>query len=284
VDRNTPWFAPIDLSWPYWEDYRQLILRLQGIVPDQPELPAVQHLQQVLSDRAVNESGRILHLVPSPAVPGFEYESRIFRSGQISTRDNNWHDLFNALVWARFPRLKAAINALHCRQAGGNGGGRRSRLSDGLTLLDECGVIVVSPDAHLLARVSARDWPSVFCDHAADWGGGELQIFVCGHALLEKFLKPYKSLTAHALLVSLDEPAADRSREDLLRLLDTQLAQKLLAGALFHSPAGLSPLPLMGIPGWWARKEQDEAFYADSQVFRGPPPGGFTPAPIFDLK
>jgi len=39
----------------------------------------------------------------------------------------------------------------------------------------------------------------------------------------------------------------------------------------------------MGIPGWWQQGAQDEAFYADRDVFRLPAKG-FCPAPLFDLN
>jgi len=52
---------------------------------------------------------------------------------------------------------------------------------------------------------------------------------------------------------------------------------------LLNSPADLSPLPLMGIPGWWPRAEQNEAFYSDRQVFR-PPAEGISAAPVLDLS
>ncbi len=93
-------------------------------------------------------------------------------------------------------------------------------------------------------------------------------VFVCGHALLEKFLTPYKALTAHALLLHIDNGLAGLLREDVLQSLDRGLAQALAEGRMLGSTGSLSPLPLMGIPGWWAEAEQDAGFYADRQVFR----------------
>ena len=42
-----------------------------------------------------------------PAATAIEYESRIAETGEIATRENNWHDLFNALVWLSFPAPRA---------------------------------------------------------------------------------------------------------------------------------------------------------------------------------
>ncbi len=45
---------------------------------------------------------------------GLHYEARIAQ-GRIATRADNWHDLFNALVWASHPQLKRALNVQQCR-------------------------------------------------------------------------------------------------------------------------------------------------------------------------
>ena len=41
------------------------------------------------------------------------YELRIADTGEVETRERNWHDLFNALAWIAFPRAKSRINAQH---------------------------------------------------------------------------------------------------------------------------------------------------------------------------
>lgn len=275
------WYSLVDLSRPYWADYRQLIRRLSELTGEGTELPSASELQCVLSRHAVNQSGQPISFRASRTLSAIEYEERIFRTGQVSTRENSWHDLFNALVWARFPHLKAALNALHCREIRSKPGRRRGRLRDALTLLDECGVILASANGEVLERLSARDWSSVFCDQADCWRQ-DTHVFVCGHALLQKFLKPYKSLTAHALLVRIDAQSAHGSRESLLQMLDAQLAQALLTGDWLNAPDGLSPIPLMGIPGWSPDAEQDQDFYSDRQVFR-PPAADFNRAPVFSL-
>jgi len=277
-----PWYTRIDLSLPFWIDYVPLIARLRDIAGDGPDLPRAGELQKLLPPEAVNQSGKGIVLTPATAIPGVEYERHIFLTAQVSTRQNNWHDLFNALVWARFPRLKSAMNALHHIQIGLQNDSRRSRLRDALTLLDECGVIVASANRDLLSELASRNWNSAFCRRAACWGQ-EIQIFVCGHALLEKFLNPYKSLTAHAVLAFLDRPSAKMPRDQLLRALDVRLGAALIEGGSFNSPADLSPLPLMGIPGWWPRGTQGEAFYADGRVFRQPQAGARL-APVFGLR
>jgi len=43
------------------------------------------------------------------AVPLIETPEHI-RAAEIATREHNWHDLLNALVWLRFPGLKSVLN------------------------------------------------------------------------------------------------------------------------------------------------------------------------------
>jgi Protein of unknown function (DUF3025) len=256
------WRSNIKLSHPCWEDYRDGLLGLDG-----ESFPDARKLNTLLPAGLSSGGERPIHFVPANQLPGVEYEEHIFRTGEVSTREKSWHDLFNALVWSRFPSLKVAMNAVHFRELGSGREGRRGKQRDALTLLDESGVIVVSSTMEYLDALAGRDWMSVFRDNASAWHG-EIKVFVIGHALLEKFPQPYKSLTAHALLMRLDNSLLAKPRVMLLQMLDEMLAERLLAGSILDSPASLSPLPLMGIPGWWPSLEQNADFYEDQQVFR----------------
>jgi hypothetical protein len=271
------WRSGIELSRPFWEDYRDGLLSLDG-----ESFPGTRKLNKLLPAGLCSRSEHPIRFVPANQLPGVEYEKHIFRTGEVSTRENSWHDLFNALVWSRFPSLKVAMNAVHFRELGSGREGRRGKQRDALTLFDESGVIVVSSVKENLDALAGRDWNFVFRENASAWSD-EIKVFVPGHALLEKFPRPYKSLTAHALLMRLDDSLLEHPRATLLRMLDEMLAERLLAGSILDSPASLSPLPLMGIPGWWTPQEQNDDFYADRQVFR-PPQGNSRKAPVWLLK
>jgi hypothetical protein len=219
----------------------------------------------------VNVNGQAIRFVPAAELSGVDYERHIFASGQVSTRADNWHDLFNALAWCRLPRLKAAMNALHIQNLDRAKGGRRGSQRDALTLFDESGVIISGPDIDTLQALARKDWKTAFVSRRESWGTG-LQVLVCGHAILEKMLNPYKSPTAHALL--LHTPVL-LSADDLDRIL----ASALQGQGWLDTPAGLSPLPVMGIPGWWQAGDQDENFYCDHKVFR-PLTNDKFPAPV----
>jgi len=270
------WKSAIDVSRPYWDGYRALI----GQLP-QDEFPDAAALGRLLPAGTVNRSGQAVRFTPASLLADAPYEKHIFETGQVSTRDDNWHDLFNALVWCLLPRLKAAFNAMHYDHLCQESGGSRGKLRDALTLLDESGVIVLGSRLDVLEALAARDWVRAFFSMRA-CRSDELRIIVCGHGLLEKFLDPYKSITAHALLVQVSEQAVRQAGDGVLRRSDNKLALELLGGRLFDSPAGLSPLPLMGIPGWWPAGVQDDDFYSDRAVFRLPP-AEFRPAPVFRI-
>jgi hypothetical protein len=78
---------------------------------------------------------------PAPRV----YDARIVTEQVVLTRARSWHDLLNALVWARFPRAKAQLHArqhrvltTHLRSRGD----ARGREGDALAMLDEGGVLL----------------------------------------------------------------------------------------------------------------------------------------------
>jgi hypothetical protein len=259
---------------PYWLHYRPLLRRIGG-----GDFPGADRLNRLLPPGTVNFQGQSIRFVPDCVLGPVDYEAHIYRTGQVSTRRHSWHDLFNALVWCRFPGLKMAMNALHFRHLEAGSGGRRGRRRDALTLLDESGMIVVSDDREALSALARRDWAAAFRHRPSLWGE-TLRPLICGHALLEKFLDPYKAITAHALLVYAQRKDWD---EDPLGYVDGSLSRLLLDEALMDSSAWLSPIPLMGIPGWWPAAGQDETFYRDSGVFRIPA-GAFEPGPVIDTS
>ncbi|MBT8047297.1 MAG: DUF3025 domain-containing protein [Xanthomonadales bacterium] len=249
------WISSIEPDFPCWKGYSRLLAELPG-----SGFPDAESLNRLLPAGLVSANDAPIQFVPSESLPDVDYERHIFRAGEVSTRKHNWHDLFNALVWCRFPQLKVTMNALHFDQLQREKPGRRGKLRDALTLLDESGVIVAGSDMSLLTALASRDWQSAFVAQRSGWAEA-VQVFVCGHAILEKFLSPYKSITAHALLVYCSAPPA-------LHDLDRMLAALVSDPGVFSSTADLSPLPLMGIPGWWPRGGQNQDFYDDADVFR----------------
>ena len=99
------WRSGIELSRLFWEDYRDSLLSLDG-----ESFPGVRKLNSLLPAGLSSRGECPIRFVPAHQLPAVDYEKHIFITGEVSTREKNWHDLFNALVWSRFPSLKVAMN------------------------------------------------------------------------------------------------------------------------------------------------------------------------------
>ena len=147
---------------------------------------------------------------------GLHYEQRIAERGLIATRERNWHDLFNALIWLRYGGLKQALNARQVAEIASVGAKLRSRAQCALTHFDEAGALVGVRDPDLLALWDAHDWHGLFWRRRQAWLDGSIELVVFGHALLEHALSPDRLLVGKALAYRLD--GGDRAA--LLRIRD----------------------------------------------------------------
>jgi len=188
------------------------------------------------------------------------YEVRIDSRNEVATRERNWHDLLNALVWVRFPGLKSALNARQIASIASAGTKQRTRAQCALTHFDEAGVIVVLRDASLLPRWDAHDWHGLFWRESGAWREGRIEAVVFGHALLEHALRPGQLLVGKALACAMPQSG---KVDDAI----AGVAAAIRAGALLNDPQELRPLPLSGIPGWHPGTA-DETFYRTAPCFR----------------
>ena len=202
-------------------------------------------------------SGRAVEFVSQSELPtDIAYEAFIFSHKRIPTRDN-LHDFLNGLCWLRFPQTKLRLNFLQAQEIASQGvNATRGSLRDALTLFDENVLLLQSSD-ELWQALQDRDWTKLFGELRDEWQSAHIVIF--GHALLEKLVAPYKSITAHVFRIASDVDAKDD------QALDAWLATNLQPDYLATKP--YLPLPVLGIPGWWPENE-DLSFYSDTQVFR----------------
>jgi hypothetical protein len=190
------------------------------------------------------------------------YETHIASAAQVPTRDN-LHDFFNALVWLQFPQTKRQLNALHAlalRQAAI--AGTRGPQRDAATLFDENAALFVSDDASLLEALRDHQWKAVLMKHETQFFRSA-NVFLFGHALMEKLVSPYKSITAHVWTVEVTPDWFASPLNSRIADLDAHLAHRLSSG---FSSADFCHLPVLGVPGWW--HGQDGDFYEDAEVFR----------------
>lgn len=243
---------------PWMRSFVEPLACLAPLPPD----GRIARLDAWARDRGLRSgSGRRLRFVPDDAPGGARvpYERRVHDEGEVAVRTGapgHRHDLYNALMWLAWPRSKARLNALHVAAAGAPEA-PRGRVRDALTLLDENGAVWLSTDPSLDAALRAFDWRTLFVLRRAEVAG-RVGLRVFGHALLEKLDAPYKAITAHAWLLPLPPDASDAE-------VDAALAARLDATPL--QPDALSPLPVLGFPGW-CEANRDPAFYNDPQVFR----------------
>ncbi|MBL8522093.1 MAG: DUF3025 domain-containing protein [Betaproteobacteria bacterium] len=209
--------------------------------------------RDALNALAAGRSASVRFVAPSIDISAVKYEMTIAATGDIPTRDNA-HDFFNALQWLAFPQTKGAINAGHLRHAGG--AGVRPVARDVLTMIDESGVIVASADEALLTLLREFKWRELFVERRADVIA-RMRFALIGHGLMEKALAPFIGLTGKAILLNI---ADDQS-------LDAAAARWIADDSHLASSRMLSPLPLLGIPGWDERNE-NSAFYDNTGYFR----------------
>ena len=239
IDWQAPWFSP-------WQEAGLLVQ---------------QHLRQGLSlPEALNALARapVRFMAQNQLPHGQAYEAHIHATGEVPTREG-LHDFFNALCWMHFPRTKRRLNVLQGEVIARQGiASARGPLRDGATLMDENAALLQAPP-ELWAALRAHDWHQAMVTLRPLWASSRLWMF--GHAALEKLARPYKSITVHLWAVPQDLPPPH---------IDAWLAQALSAEHLATKP--FSPLPVLGVPGWWPDNEHAD-FYADATVFRPPRPG-----------
>jgi hypothetical protein len=166
------------------------------------------------------------------------YDGRIALGGEVPCLDSSYHDLFNALVWAAFPRSKRALHRrqFQALQASLPAGlerlpNRRTRERDALTLFDEGGSL-------LLAVASRRG--------AAERKGlaarplrhrqAPPRAMLFGHALMDHLCFESGPVRSAAMRVVLDADVADATGRELLDAVDRALCQLLLDPTRFASP------------------------------------------------
>lgn len=209
---------------------------------------------------------------------GLHYERRIAQQGIIATRPNNWHDLFNALVWASYPKLKLALNRLQVRDLGKGPRGNRTRYQQSLTHVDEAGLLVATEHDFLLDAIDGHDWHGLFAVQRAAWGT-HICVHVFGHALFDLARKPHLTLAGKALLFKVPPGFCGLPFHDRAQRLDACAAQAVSEGRLAADPADMPSLPLAGIPGWRADNEHAD-FIRHAPCFRPKPENRTYSAPV----
>ena len=265
IDWEQPWFTGVAPAGA-----------LLSLEAGEPLCDRLNRLLVTSSARGVRpqmDSGKPIVFAPQADLPeGTPYEKHIHDTGRIPTRDN-LHDLFNGLAWLSYPHIKSRLNATqahalaqpHMPPPGEGGKNGRGALRDAVTLFDENGLVLACSNDELATALRRFDWQTLFQDRRTA-SLVQTEPWVVGHALLVKLMNPYKSITAHTLIVPVDDSYFRASFGERRSTID-RLVSDWLANWPFFTPRDLSPLPVLGLPGWWAANTAP-GFYDDTDVFR----------------
>lgn len=237
-------------TWPLLADYNNIVMQSEKVV--------------------AAASGKSILFVTQDKSSDFtsQYEPRIYLEGEVQTREDNWHDFFNMLVWLTFPRAKAILNKqqytlLKNRIDISN---KRSAAENFLTLFDENGLIVVSSNSELLDLIKNFRWKELFWQRREEVIN-EMRFFIFGHSLYEKGLNPYVGMTAKSILFTVPTDFIPRGLTRQLAAVDALTAQYLADDKNISSTRNLTPLPVLGIPGW-SPDNNDLTYYQNLTYFR----------------
>lgn len=250
ASENFPWL------WPYGVDaaWHESALGEAGSIAR-----ALSDWRELVDQPVFDDLPRFM---PSTDTLGaLEYERCVYK-GQIPTRDIS-HDWYNGQVWLKFAGFKTFINSRHIADSesaiiqSANG---RSRLRDALTLFDESGALLLTTSPATSTALLSHDWHSLFVADREVWPKRS-RVLIVGHGLLDSMHSPHKGLCAKAIPVQV--PSLNLNRIELQNLV-------LQAAKQIQDPANLSPLPVMGVPGWFDESKVP-GYYNDTAVYRAKP-------------
>lgn len=243
--------------WPQAEDFNQWALQLGRQFS--PQHPAQAGMPLRFSQQAQSYSA-------------LEFEQSIYQHGLIPCRREDWHDLFNALMWLSFPLTKSALNQIHVERGASQAlehANSRCPLRNFATLVDEAGVIIAYADPAETLSHQQHQWFQLFVEQREQWWQCRRPVII-GHGVYEQVLTPYLGLTAKAWYWPVPQSFFSAPLADQYGYLDQALAQHLgdlLLGDGNHALPRLLPLPLLGIPDWYG-DNQDPHFYHNQDYFR----------------
>jgi len=267
---SEPWNPDFAERSPMFEPLRAAANALRG-----PYWPGCDELNRIVASRResiVTAAGLPLRFVGQELrQKTFEdkYEPRIFLRGEVQVRSCNWHDLFNALVWLTFPAAKAALNQRHYRELERQraiGAQDRGPAQDALTLFDEGGVIVAASDPALAALLTGFEWKSLFWQRRSEVLQ-RMRFYLFGHALYEKALAPFTGVTGRGVMFAVEDAFFALPLDAQLHALDARLAAHIGEAARFATPRELTPVPILGVPGWCDDNARSQ-YYDNVDYFR----------------
>ena len=215
--------------------------------------------------KGLTSTARLPVFVPPPlrTLSAIEFERRVVEQNELIVRPNSLHDLTNALVWLTFPKTKRAISEAHVALGVNADGKTRPRRRDVLTLFDELGIIILSENDALRTMNQQHQWRELFVTHRADFVH-QTRAILFGHGAMEQLgnqlPQVHRGLTVKALWLPLPVTST-------LAQLDEYLCQRIVGNESLGEHERSTPMPVLGLPGWFAENEVPSC-YEDESVFR----------------
>lgn len=232
--RRSQWFWPLSAAaahfaqlgdWPQLADLDRAYAELAGGI-------APLHFRANVRKQDKRAQGRV--------VLSALYDARISQSGEVPTRERDWHDLLNMLCFTTFPRSK---RALHARQYAclaqriepdmQRFPNTRTPEQDALTLFDEGGVVLAleAPAAAQLRAASERERDAL-CLSLSE--ARKLRVVPFGHALFEHLVEGLRCPGGCTQIIEVPELWADDAV--FLSSLDHRLSEHITNPENFSSP------------------------------------------------
>jgi hypothetical protein len=224
VGRNTPYRTRLYDESPWYAPIAEALIELDRNerFPTAQELSAMYQARVGPGLRFVEAPRNKPRRPKGPIDLSTLYEGQVTVRGEVPTRRDDWHDLFNALAFMTFPRAKRALHARQYAILQARLGATvtklpnaRTREQDALALFDEGGLVVACAEPVGTSEQELRE-----AMHA-----GRAKVVPFGHALYEHMVAgaPCPLATVHVVRASAE--------------LDEALAQALSAPTAFLVPS-----------------------------------------------
>jgi hypothetical protein len=133
-------------------------------------------------------------------------------------------------------------------------------------------VAVATSEPRLGALLRAHAWKELFWHRRADVQK-HMRFYLFGHGLGEKMLKPFVGVTGRGLVCEVTDDFMMLPLASQLEAIDAQIAARAGPAGGGLAARDLTPVPLLGIPGWCVDNE-DEHYYDNTDYFRPLVPEG----------
>lgn len=177
------------------------------------------------------------------------YEQHVARLSAVPTRPGVWHDFFNMTVWAHFPKLRWALNAVHVDPQAAPKDPRNGRTpaQNLAATFDESGMVVQSSSPSVLEELRELRFKRAFWERREELLA-TTRFWVVGHGVLEALLAPPPGLSVRALLLHTPLSLAGNDSDATRWELDACAAS--LVQTWHTARTVLDPMPVLCIPGY----------------------------------